>query len=371
METNIYIDESGFTGVDLIRAEQPVFVIASNVLTDTEALNIKNEAFSGLEAIFPLASQPTFELKHSSFVRSVPGRERLVTFFKCLHEVDNKVAIWLADKEYALFCILIDQWIEWAFYKTGYDFYAQDHARYYARYAYWLIKAFERKGFLRPHLEFFQKMMREPSVENFEKFWNGMEFAFHNCHPRNRVFFGALLKAKNILGYSHLDESSKNTLDITRSGAVSLVAHWRNLSEGPFTIYHDHSSPMIQNKAIWEAFTHPENPECEFVQGGLPIKFPLNVTKTEFPDSHDFVQIQFSDLLAGAAAECTKLVLNLTEDNNKKKYAEKLLKIGFDDFVYNPLMAIPEFTPHDGAKLENAQEVIDYFSTVLHQRNLT
>jgi len=367
---NIFIDESGFTGADLARPDQPVFALASTILTEEEAKTLYDECFHDIHAIFPLAGED-FELKHSDFVRSNRGRKKLLSFFeKLFQRHKDKIVLWVALKEYVLFCILVDQWIEWAFYELGINFYADDNARYFARASYALIKHHERSTFLKDHLYNFQKMMRNPSPESFDKFWSGIEHELTTCHKANRRFLSLLLECRDILGYEFLEGKQANVLEITFTSALTLVSHWRNQTENPLVLFHDRSSPMIENKQDWDALTHPENDEKKFLIAGLPLQFPLNVESTDFVDSKTHLQIQFSDLLAGACAEFTKYIFDLSADDGRASYGKALGELGIDDLIQNAFAPTNEYEPPAGSHLIDMQQVLDHHLSILaaHRR---
>jgi len=46
----VYMDESGYTGQDLLNADQPVFVHVSNALSDDEVAALYKEYFAGTQA---------------------------------------------------------------------------------------------------------------------------------------------------------------------------------------------------------------------------------------------------------------------------------------------------------------------------------
>lgn len=74
----IYMDESGFTGEDLLHLEQPVFVHVSTCLSDEECAALAKDHFSGVQGD---------ELKHKRLdsVNAVVGKD--------------KFTIWLCHKE--------------------------------------------------------------------------------------------------------------------------------------------------------------------------------------------------------------------------------------------------------------------------------
>src|SRR6516225_6176186 len=65
----IYMDESGFTGEDLLHLQQPVFVHVSTCLSDEECAALAKDHFSGVQGD---------ELKHKRLGRRPNGQSRIL-----------------------------------------------------------------------------------------------------------------------------------------------------------------------------------------------------------------------------------------------------------------------------------------------------
>ena len=90
---------------------------------------------------------------------------------------------------------------------------------------------------------------------------------------------------------------------------------------GPLALIHDNSSSLAKDKWLWDLLTSPEIEERTI---GLPHRsrvYPLNVARTEFADSRSHLQLQFCDLVAGAAAVWYRQFL---AQQHSPDYLEKL-----------------------------------------------
>jgi len=94
----IYMDESGFTGEDLLHLEQPVFVHVSTCLSDEECAALAKDHFSGVQGD---------ELKHKRLGRRPNGQSRILDFVNAVVGKD-KFTIWLCHKEFTLLTYLVD-----------------------------------------------------------------------------------------------------------------------------------------------------------------------------------------------------------------------------------------------------------------------
>jgi hypothetical protein len=93
-----YVDETGFTGEDLLAEDQPIFVQATNNFTSDETDALIASCFGGIGSA---------ELKYNRLAR---GRhhDRIIAFIRALADDPLRVGAWVAHKEYALMTLVVD-----------------------------------------------------------------------------------------------------------------------------------------------------------------------------------------------------------------------------------------------------------------------
>jgi len=84
-----YIDETGFTGEDLIAREQPLFVLSTNNFTSDEAEAIIRATFSGVDAK---------ELKHSRLIRNPRHRDRMIELVRAVAGDPTRAGTWISER---------------------------------------------------------------------------------------------------------------------------------------------------------------------------------------------------------------------------------------------------------------------------------
>jgi hypothetical protein len=90
-----------------------------------------------------------------------------------------------------------------------------------------------------------------------------------------------------------------------------------NLAGEAITLIHDQSTPMLQQKPFWDAIVDPAVPAQEVGYDVRTYSFPLNVQETRADeDSKTWDGLQIADLLAGAATDSAKWLL---DDNRKEE----------------------------------------------------
>lgn len=82
MTTNIFLDESGYTGYDLVHEGQPAFVIATLNLEENMCLELKNQFFGDVNAK---------ELKHSRLAKRPQQQLMVLHFLRYLNENKNEL----------------------------------------------------------------------------------------------------------------------------------------------------------------------------------------------------------------------------------------------------------------------------------------
>lgn len=99
----VFLDEAGYTGPDLINRDQPVFVLASTVLTADQSRALLADHF-GLDR--------EGEIKHARLAKTKRGRAQLLRFFDALLRAPEKTCFFGFHKGFILLALLIDFWLE-------------------------------------------------------------------------------------------------------------------------------------------------------------------------------------------------------------------------------------------------------------------
>lgn len=328
----IYMDESGFTGEDLLHLEQPVFVHVSTCLSDEECAALAKDHFSGVQGD---------ELKHKRLGRRPNGQSRILDFVNAVVGKD-KFTIWLCHKEFTLLTYLVDLWVEPSMYKHGIDLYKDGGSVALSNMTYYCLKVFQSDRFLRGHLERFQRMMRFRTPQNYRKFFAMLHRDYLRTDKRTKDILVFYLGAGMELGYDLLARTPARALDPALTTTVSTCMHWRKRTDAPLRLIHDRSSNLSKDKWLWERIA---SAEIENVVLGIPgheVVYPLNVEETEFGDSHTHLQLQFCDLVAGACAEWARRFMDLPHDEG---YVSKLEDSGIKELNLSTIWPAPEVDP--------------------------
>jgi hypothetical protein len=289
-----YIDETGFTGEDLLAADQPVFATASNDFSAAEAEKIAAGVFGGVEMR---------ELKYKNLGRRENHRQRVLEFIRVLAADPLRAGTWSAHKEYGMTTMIVEWWIEPHAYRDGVNLYENGGNHALANLLFVCLEGFWSREFRKQLLLRFQRMFRARTKERFVECWEFVERAYTKANKRQADILVYLLPQFRALGMRHVAGMPARALDLGLTCLVSTASWWRSRHEGPFEVVHDNSSNMAKQKQMWDDFSSPALSPARFENPAHPLIFPLNVTSTRFADSAAQMQIQLCDILAGATGE--------------------------------------------------------------------
>lgn len=328
------MDESGFTGEDLVGLSQPVFVHVATDLSREECSKLYLDLFSRMQAD---------ELKHKNLARRPSGRDRIVSFVKAIRSQKNRFTSWFAHKEFTLLTYLVDLWIEPAMHYDGVDLYKDGGNLALSNMIYYSLRSFQSETFLRGHLWRFQRMMVKRTPDAYRQFWGKLYEDYSHTDAKTRDILVFFLGAEMKLGFNHLGSIPERALDPALTSAVFTCVHWRKRTALPLHIVHDHSSQLAKDKWLWDIITSPKVDQRVVGIPGREFIYPLNVQKTEFADSRNFLQLQFCDLLAGASAVWARRFF--PGQSHRSEYSEQLQDAGIEEFKIGAIWPEPEVDP--------------------------
>lgn len=347
----IFLDESGYTGEDLMNTEQPWFVLTSTILNDTEANALAREFFGGVQAQ---------ELKHSKLRKTERGRRRVIECIKALKNLPNKVATSIAHKNYALVSMMVEWWVEPSMRTDGVNLYENGANLGLTNLMYITMLHLQGHQFLKNDLANFQAMMRDRTLESYNTFWRTLNLHFNSAEKAAQDLLVLTLYAEKRLGFKHLLKLPEKIMDIALPTAVVSVAHWRKNSEEPSEVLHDESSSMSREKWLWDQLVGPSVEAKTFAYNGRTMMFPIGVTSTRFLRSEDYLQLQIADIVAGSTAEWCKS--KSTEQTSE--YTEALEEAGVSQLIFDGLYPSKHVTPKElGTEGSDFNELLDFVSS--------
>lgn len=344
----LFLDEAGYTGPDLVNREQPVFTLASTNVTDAEARSLLTACFGIRQG----------EVKFVRLVKSARGQAQLVDFLQALDLSRRNCAFYSCHKQFVLCAYLIDFWLEPMMYEDGVNLYERGGNIALNNVSYLTLGTCLGLDGRRELLRQFQVMTRDRTRFAFDSFWDSLEKAMRE-HDLIDQALGGLRVARHRLGFEHLVRLPAGMLDLGDYGLLETVLHWREQMPGTeFVLIHDQSKFLQKQREFWESVLNPANPAAVVGQDRRTIEFPLPVKELRLEDSRHFPQLQVADLIASAARARANGIVAKSND----PFLDALRGAGIDNAfaggVWPSALVRPDELETDGSVLGDAAEFI-------------
>ena len=304
-EQVIYLDESGFTGQDLVSEIQPVLALATIQCSEAEALKWKTKYFGKINAK---------ELKHSRISRSHNQQRMVLEFLTELLVESERVYVTIAHKRYSLLAKSVDWIIEPAMMETGYDLYADGGAKPMANMLWYCLPAFTSPEFFTELLTRIQEWARHPNEINYNNLFATLGRPHVNQNAEELLNYYRI--AGTVLGQKLNERLAETPLDIVYSITLFHVAESVARKNEKYKLVHDQSATMSNNRALWDQMTSGNMPQSNFAaSSGTPL-FPINLESTSFEDSKFFAGLQLADVVSGSFAHFARWLVQGRQESD-------------------------------------------------------
>lgn len=354
--STIFVDESGYTGEDLLNIEQPFFTLASLNLSELDCKELKGRFFNKVQAT---------ELKYSSLSRRPRQQKLILDFLKELSFKPELVKFIYAHKQYVLVTKMVEILVEPVTHEDGLDLYDRGANIALSNLIYYTFPVLGGEVFFQKLLRNFQNMIRFRTEQSYKAFFEPL---FCQEYPQELDELLVLFReSHNKFGYNLL--STLDNLDIAFSSTLSLMSHWRQDLDDDIILIHDNSSAMAKQKKIWDAIVDPNVPPIVVGYDRRQTQFPIRVVKTCSEDSKNWDGLQLVDILAGAYTRCIKWLSEGKQSDDK--FGMSLAEIMSDSFYGDPIFPQFLFTPEELGivGINSSINSIDHISNLLIQNS--
>ncbi len=338
------IDESGYTGFDLLNPDQRFQGASATSISDEDAAKLINEYFPKLQAP---------ELKYVSLARRESNRTRLLNLQRDILS-ENKCVTYICDKRYLLTLMFLDIAVEPFYYERGFDFYKDGQNYALASLLYLVGPTIIGKAQYEKLMTNFQRAVKEKTLAAVNALVQTVK----------GLRWQELPEALGPLAYESaecLEEISKPGVNTDAALVVlqSLISRMEVMAAGAYHVEHDRSENLKQYHALLQQFMD-HNQDIEFKQTEIAsIKFPLKLSSVTQVDSKDSDSVQLADVLIGAAIEATNSLTGLRSSHIDP---ERTFGLYADDqFIHmSPSLNFDE--AKNFRRGSQAGEMIEYFS---------
>lgn len=343
------IDESGYTGFDLMNPEQRFQGATAISVTDEEAARLIKHHFPRLQAC---------ELKYRDLARRAANRDRLLNLQKDVLS-QNKCITYICDKRYLLMLMFMDYAVEPFYYKRGVNFYEDGQNYSLASLVYYIGPTLLGDTGFNALLTAFQRAIKDKTPEAI----NDLVLTVR------RIRWKELPEALGPLAYASPEcLAAIVTPGVTTDAAFvvlqSLISRMEIMAEGAYRVEHDRSENLLNYHALLQQYISHDH-EVEFRQTKIAsFKFPLKMSAVTQVDSKESPGVQLADVLIGAAVEAANSLAGLRQSTNN---AEKIMGLYADDQFIHMYPSLDFERQKEFRRGTQAGELIDYFAKHFHK----
>jgi len=338
------IDESGYTGFDLLNEAQPFQGAAAIGIDYAEAARLIREYFPKLQAP---------ELKYRSLSKRASNHPRLLVLIGDLM-ANHKCITYLCDKRFALLLKYVDYAVEPYYYEHNIDFYKDGRNYALACVLYYAGARLLGEEAIK-HLECaFQNAMKLKSPAALS---NLVTAARQTDWRKLEDAMGPLLHADpDCLGAI---ATPGVTTDMALPVLLALITRMELMSDGPYRVEHDQSKNLLSyHDLLQRQIDHTG--EAEFRQSGLAsIRYPLKLSEVTQVDSKTSPAVQLADVLIGATIESAQRMTGRITDGLDPQRLGELYR---DDQIIHMLPSVDLEEQREFRKGTQAAALIDYFA---------
>lgn len=337
------VDESGYTGHDLLQRSQPFQgACAVSVSHDDARYLIKKH--------FPKFKAP--ELKFSSLKKRESYSKPLFTLQQELLE-NFPCVICVADKRFMLILMFIEYAVEPFYYDQGINLYEDGGNITMASAAYYLCQGYFGREF-DVILRAFQNAMNQKTAASVNDLIESIR----------RVNWHLLPEVLGPLALEHPDciSSIQNQGTSTDAAFVilqAIVSRTEIMSEGAYSIEHDRSDNLLKYSEHLSMLINCQTPARFRISDIASIEYPLRLKAVTQIDSRLSPSVQLCDVLIGGAVSGVR---QLAENQKKSFYSP--LKLYSDDQIIH---FIPNINFNIETELRRGGEGAEYLDFIADQ----
>ena len=289
-----HIDESGFTGHDLLNPDQRFQGASVICISDDEAAALIREFFPRMQAP---------ELKYQSVARRSRYRQPLIEMQRELLS-RFKCTTCVADKRYLLCLIFMDYAVEPFYYARGIDFYQDGNAHSLASLLYRVGPTLLGDGALDQILTAFQRAVKEKSIRANTEL---VEAVRASRWQELREALGPLALAdRDCLEAICVPGVSTDAAPVILQ---ALITRMEVQSNGPYLARHDRSDNLSTYHELFLRYINHDGAATFKHSEIASLSFPLKLRSVVQVDSRESPAVQVADVLVGAAVEMANTLI--------------------------------------------------------------
>lgn len=342
------IDESGYTGFDLLNADQRFQGASAIAINNDDAERLIRQHFPKLQAP---------ELKYRALSRRATNHPRLLGLMRDLLS-DFKCVTYVCDKRFMLTLMFVDYAVEPYYHERSFDLYADGQNYAMASLLHMAGPTLLGEPHLVRLMETFQRAMKEKT----DGMLNELVAAARSTNwEQIPEIVGPLARYAAAECLQAIATPEVNT-DVAIIVLQSLITRMELLANGPYRVEHDQSKNLATYNELIQRFINHEDTAQFRATEITTLSFPLKLTEVEQVDSKNCPAVQLADVMIGAAIEAGN---NLAGLRSGGLDPEQLLSLYADEQFIHMLPSVDFEEQRSFRQGTQTGELIDYFTTNL------
>ena len=338
------IDESGYTGYDLLNTDQRFQGSTALSIPDDEARRLISYFFPRLQAD---------ELKFGTCARRPAYRKPLMELQREVLKNHSCVTS-VCDKRFVLTLKFLDYAVEPYYFERGYDFYADGQNVAYASLLYVTGPTLLGQSEFEALLHAFQTAVRVKTKASID---------------RLQLIARSIVVPDLIEGLGPLCIGSQECVDaicnprVTTDAALavllSLIHRTEVLTTEAYRVEHDQSKNLLTyNDYLTKLIGHQHTVEFELTRD-TQLKFPLKLQSVTQVDSKASSSVQIADVMIGAALDATR---GLASNGKSLLNPDEVFELYGDEQLIHLVPSINFEEEHTFRANSQASELVEYLA---------
>lgn len=339
------IDESGYTGFDLLNPQQPFQGATAIAISEEDAKRLIGDHFPRLQAS---------ELKYRSLSRRPGNHPRLLSLQREIL-TNYKCVTYVCNKRYLLLLMFLDYAVEPFYYERGLNFYEDGQNYALASLLYTVGPTLLGKSAFDNMLASFQRAVKQKTSEALSA------LVLAVCKTKWQELPEALGPLAQFAAPECLEAIAMPGVSTDAAFVVlqSLISRMEEIAAGPYRVEHDQSKNLLTYHDLLQRLISHDR-EVEFRQSEIAsIKFPLKLNFVTQVDSKISSAVQLADVMIGAAIEASN---TLIDQRTGGLDPEAVMSLYADHQLIHLLPSIDFDEQKRFRQGTQAAEVIEYFA---------
>lgn len=339
------IDESGYTGFDLLNRDQCFQGATAIAITNEDAGRLIEKHFPNLQAAE--LKYRTLSRRQSNHPRLLALQRELLTNYKCV--------TYVCDKRYLLVLMFVDYAVEPFYHERGFDLYGDGRNYAMASLLSMVGPTLLGKEIFDGLLAAFQFAVKAKTQDALQELVSAARRTKWREIPE---ILGPLAQYAAPECLDAIVTPGVNT-DAALVVLQSLISRMEVMADGPYRVEHDQSKNLLTYHELIQRFIDHDM-DIEFRQTQITsMKFPLKLTEVAQVDSKLSHAVQLADVTIGAAIEAAN---NLTGLRSGGLDPDALLPLYRDDQFIHLVPTVDFEEQRRFREGTQAAEMINYFA---------